>query len=153
MEEKKEAPQTELMIIFTDKDFKFTWALDWSIDAVKSKANAKPDFLKKTWSEAKVRAYAGIAQNFPKNWKRFSDFQKAHKKWFFAQMKIQKERQKRGKLFTEKEWSKNMPRFISKTKPKDIRVIFVARNCKTNLLNFEDATYKKLQLILKPYKQ
>ena len=153
MKEEKEIPQTELMVIFTDKDFRFTWAIDWDIEKLRKRASLKPKLIKLFWEQEKLRAYSGIAQKFPKNWKKFSDFQKVHKKWFFTQIKENEERQKKGKLqMTRKEWEKGMPKFISKIQPKDVKVIFVARDCRTWLQNFEDATYKKFERIIKQYK-
>jgi len=149
----KEAPQTELLIIFTDKDFRFAWTLEWGIEALRAKASAKSDFLKRVWEQTKINAYARLAEKFPKNWKKFSDYENAHKKWFFGKLKEKNQRIKKGeKPMTEKEFFKGMPRFISKIKPKDVKVIFVARDCKTWLQNFEEATYKKFESIIKRYK-
>lgn len=145
--------EPEMRIVFIDDNFKYSYGVDFSLDALKAKANAKGDFLKRYWEETKLRAYSSIAQKYPKNWKKFSDFQKVHKKWFFEKVAINDKLAKEGKPnMPFSEWKKGMPKFISKITPKNIRIIFVTKDCATWTLTFEKATHKKFEKIINKYK-
>lgn len=146
--------ETELLVIFTDKDFKYSWAIDWDIDKLKLRASQEPKLITALWNQDRIRAFSGLTEKFgAKNWKKTSDFDKAHKKWFFEKTKENAKRRDEGKKpLSQKEYFKGMPKFISKLKVKDVRVIFVKKNCQTNLLKFEEATAKKFIRIINQYK-
>jgi hypothetical protein len=143
---------TELVVIFADKNFKTTFAKEWSLEALQAKASMPSKALKMVWEQDKTTALSTLIKGFPKNWKKISDFDKAYKKWWFGQQKKNQERVKNGKpQMAYKEFQKGMPRFLTTLKPQDIKVVFAAKDCRVWLKNFEEADFKNFERIIKLY--
>ena len=140
---------TELLQIFTDKDFKFNYVVQWTSKALEAKNSVKMSLLKRFFDHDKFMGTSAILRSCPKNYKSFAKFEKDYKKWANAKVKEQDRRIKKGEgKMTNKEWHDGMPKFISTLKPKDIRIIFVARNCRTWKFCYDELTVKKFKNII-----
>lgn len=144
--------EAELIVVFADKDFKVTWAKSWDVASLKTKATMAVKDLKRIWEADKLAGFTAIIKEFPRNWKSTAEFDKAHKKWWFARNAENVKRAKEGKSpLTQKEFFKGMPKFVSKIGLKDVRVVFAAKDCRVWLMKIEDDTFKKFNKIIRTY--
>jgi hypothetical protein len=142
-----------LKLIFVDKDFKYSWAMDFRASDIERYQKMDKEFFKRIFDQYLGNGITGILKLAPKNWKSYQKYEKVFIKVMTAKTKDNEKRVKQGKkLMSKKEWKKGIPVFQSKLSPDDIRIILVGKNCSARLFVLKNLTDKVFKKIIDTYK-
>lgn len=151
---KKEEPlqKVALKVIFIDKDFKHSWAMDFRKPDVERYQKMDAEYFKRIWEQYSGNGITAVLKNAPKNWKSHEAYAKKFEKVMTAKTKENEKRMKKGKgQMPKKEWRKGIPVFKSTLKATDVRAIVVGENCWTRVFTVEALTAKAFQKIINDY--
>jgi hypothetical protein len=152
--DKKEEPlQLGLKVIFIDKDFKYSWAIEYRASDIERYQKMKTKLFERIWAQIMENGITGVLKNFPKNWKSYEQYSKKFQQVMNAKVKENEKRAKQGKkLMSKKEWNKGIPIFLPRIKPDDVRAIVIGKNCWVRVFVAANLTTKVFQKIINDYK-
>lgn len=138
----------QLVVFFTDKDFRQTSNMPFTTESIKKLKEMDNERAKSFWMTYANKLSDLILIKFPKNYKSWEAFVKDMEKYF---KKVEKEAKKNPKYDMEKAMKK-APVFKSELDVKDIRVIFVRKDFVVNVANSPEDALKKFMLIINEIK-
>jgi hypothetical protein len=151
--ELKEPLQIDLKVVFIDKNFKYSWAVEFRPPDIERHRKMKPRLFQAIWEQYLENGITGVLKNFPDGWKSYDQYAKKFEKVINDKTKENERRMKKGKdMMSKREWQKGIPVFKSKLKPEDVRAIVIGKNCWIRVFSAKDLNYKTFQKIIKSYK-
>ncbi len=152
MKKEIQAP-LQLRVIFVDKFFNKSWAIDYRPSDVERYQKMDKKLFVNIWTSIWNRAIGAILAEYPEGWKSYKAYAKKFEKVMKSKMKEAEKRKKKGlPHLGKKAWNKDIPVFKSKLKPEDIRVIVVGQNCWVRIFDAKNLTSETFKKIIKDYK-